>query len=65
MERPEVKRNDWIKVQTDPDSGSVEARVFNVHDDGTLFVGYLQHSFKTTKLRVDWNGEFWQVVPKP
>ncbi|WP_461516369.1 hypothetical protein [Porticoccus sp.] len=65
MERPNVQRRDWIMVKTAPDSEAVECQVYNIHDDGTLFVGYFQHSFKTTKLRVDWNGEFWQVVVKP
>lgn len=62
MERPAVERGDWITLKACEDSESVEARVYNVHEDGTLFVGYFQHSFKTIKAKAFWNGSFWQVM---
>ncbi|TNE81672.1 MAG: hypothetical protein EP334_02285 [Gammaproteobacteria bacterium] len=64
MDRPEVERGDWIMLKASGDSGEVEARVYNVHDDGTLFVGYHQGSFKTMKAWASWNGEYWQVIDK-
>ncbi|MEZ5528597.1 MAG: hypothetical protein R3E57_01425 [Porticoccaceae bacterium] len=64
MDRPEVERGDWIMLQVSDNSGAVEARVYNVHDD-ILFVGYHQGSFKTMKAWAAWNGKYWQVVDNP
>ena len=64
MDRPEVERGDWIMLQSSDDSGAVEARVYNVHEDGSLFIGYHLHSFKTVKGKACWNGNYWQLVIK-
>ena len=49
MDRPDIKRGDWIILKPSADEQGVEARVYNVRDDGSLFVGYHQGSFKTMR----------------
>lgn len=62
MDRPDIKRGDWIILKPSADEEGVEARVYNVRDDGSLFVGYHQGSFKTMKARAIWAETYWQVV---
>lgn len=62
MDRPHVERGDWIMLKACEEQESVEARVYNVHDDGSLFVGYHMGSFKTMKAKAVWADTYWKVV---
>lgn len=61
MEQPDVGKGDWIILRATKDSAAIEARVYKVNDDGSLFVGYHQHSFKTIKARAVWSEDCWLV----
>lgn len=62
MEKPDIKRGDWIILKPSKDEKGIEAIVYNVRDDGSLFVGYHQQSFKTMKATAVWAETYWQVV---
>ena len=59
MDKPDIKRGDWIILKL---SEGVEALVYKVREDGSLFVGYHQGSFKTMKASAIWAETYWQVV---
>ncbi|WP_297190236.1 hypothetical protein [uncultured Porticoccus sp.] len=62
MDKPDIKRGDWIILKPSEDAEGIEALVYNVREDGSLFVGYHQHSFKTIKAKAVWAETYWQVV---
>ncbi len=64
MERPEVKKGEWITVKKHKENPGFEARIFRVEDDGTLFVGYHEDSIQTTKATAAWNETFWKINMK-
>ncbi|MEX0300576.1 MAG: hypothetical protein AB3N28_15995 [Kordiimonas sp.] len=55
MERPDVRKGQWIKFGT----SRIDGYVFDVFSDGTLGVGYHQNKMKAIKTDVIWNGEHW------
>ena len=65
MDRPEVKKNDWIDLKNHADDPGIEARVMRVEDDGSVFVIYYQYSIRASKGYADWNGEFWHAIDRP
>jgi hypothetical protein len=64
MERPEVKKGEWIILRENADDPGVEANIYRVEDDGTLFVGYHAYSIRTTKAHAVWADTFWMVTPR-
>jgi uncharacterized membrane protein len=65
MDRPEVAKNDWIVLRAFAEDPGMEARVFRVEDDGSVFVGYWEYSIRSAKGYADWNGEFWHIIDRP
>ena len=64
MERPDVKKNDYILLKNAEDDEGIEALVFKVEEDGTLFVGYHAYSIKTLKACAFWTGTYWKVMDR-
>lgn len=64
MERPEVKKGEWIIMKQHADDPGVEANIYRVEEDGTLFVGYHAYSIRTTKAHAVWDGTFWRVTER-
>ena len=62
MESPDINRGDWIILKLSEETEGVEALVYKVREDGSLFVGYHQGSFKTMKASAIWAETYWQVV---
>lgn len=56
MDRPDVKKGDWISIG----SNHISGYVIDVFLDGGLGVGYSQNNAKAIKDDVDWDGERWQ-----
>ena len=65
MDRPEVKKNDWIILRSFAEDPGIEARIFRVDEDGSAFVGYWDHSIRATKGYAAWNGEYWHAIDRP
>ncbi|MEH6468245.1 MAG: hypothetical protein V7725_01385 [Porticoccus sp.] len=64
MERPEVKKGDFITMREHADDPGVEANVYRVEENGTLFVGYHAYSIRTTKAHAVWADTFWMVTER-
>jgi len=58
MQPPQVQKGEWIKVG----SSGLDGLVVDVHQDGSLGVGYYQNKLKAVKEDVIWNGSFWQFA---
>lgn len=65
MDRPEIKKNDWVIMRSFAEDPGIEARIFRVEEDGTAFVGYWDHSIRATKGYAAWNGEYWHAIDRP
>lgn len=65
MDRPDVVKGGWVILKNFAEDPGMEARIFRVEDDGTLFVGYWEQSIRTSKAYTAWNGEFWHVIDRP
>lgn len=65
MDRPEVKKNDWISIKNFAEDPGMEARVMRIEEDGSVFVVYHEYSIRATKGYADWNGEFWGIIDRP
>lgn len=64
MERPDVKKDDWILLKNVEDDEGIEAHVFKVEDDETLFVGYHAYSIRTMKAGAFWTGTYWKAMDR-
>jgi hypothetical protein len=64
MERPEVKKGDWIIMREHAEDPGVEANIYRIEEDGTLFVGYHNSSIRTTKAHAVWAETFWMVTER-
>ncbi|HEB28136.1 MAG TPA: hypothetical protein ENI05_10240 [Porticoccus sp.] len=64
MERPEVKKGDFITMRERADDPGVEALIYRVEEGGTLFVGYHAYSIRTTKAHAVWADTFWMVTER-
>jgi hypothetical protein len=64
MERPNVKKGEWIMMGQHPEDPGVEANIYRVEEDGTLFVGYHNGSIRTSKAHAVWNDTFWMVTER-
>lgn len=59
MEKPNVKKGNWIKIGDPNDHPQTDGYVFNILPNGELSVGYNQNDLKAIKEEVIWNGKFW------
>lgn len=65
MDRPEVKKGDWIVLRNYAEDPGMEARVMRLEEDGSVFVVFHEYSIRASKGYAAWNGEFWNTIDRP
>jgi hypothetical protein len=58
MNTPQVQKGEWIKLG----SNGLDGLVLDIHNDGSLGVGYYQNRLKAIKGDVVWDGSHWQFA---
>lgn len=58
MNIPRVRKGEWIRVGPN----GVDGLVLDIHNDGSLGVGYHQNRLKAIKEDVVWDGSHWQFA---
>ncbi|OOG36810.1 hypothetical protein [Rhodanobacter sp. C05] len=56
MNAPQVQKGEWIRLG----SNGLDGLVLDIHNDGSLGVGYYQNQLKAIKEDVVWDGSHWQ-----
>jgi hypothetical protein len=58
VKSPQVQKGEWIRVG----SSGLDSLVLDIHEDGSLGVGYCQNQLKAIKEDVIWDGANWQFA---